>query len=323
MKRSALFLLFAYTALAATEEQINKTFQIAPGGSLVVDVDTGSIDVNTNAAPGGVAVDVWRKVTRKNKDAEERFLRENPVQFLPEGNTLTVRCRTKEKNLWFGGWANRNEAKYTIHVPAQFNARLNTSGGGIEASDLTGSVNANTSGGGLRFTRLRGPLNGGTSGGGIRVEGCEGAIKVNTSGGGIEVTGGGGSLEGETSGGGVTVRNFGGPASVETSGGGMTIENVNGKVKASTSGGPINAVLPAPVPGDVMLSTSGGGVTVKVPGNAVFDIDAETFGGGVSCDLPVTVQGKIENSRLKGVVNGGGPAVVLRSSGGPIHIKKL
>ena len=322
MKLSALLLLFGCAALAATEEQINKTCQIASGGSLVVDVDAGSIDVNTNAAPGEVAVDVWRKTTRKSKEAEERFLRENPVQFLPEGNTLTVRCRTRERNLWFGGWANRNEAKYTIHVPAQFNARLNSAGGRIEVSGLAGSVNANTSGGELRFTRLRGPLNGGTSGG-IRVEGCDGAIKVDTSGGGIEVTGGGGSLEGETSGGGVTVRNFGGPVSVETSGGAMTIENVNGKVKASTSGGPIDAVLPSPIPGDVTLSTSGGGVTVKVPGNAVFDLDAETFGGGVRCDLPVTVQGKIENGRLKGSVNGGGPAVVLRSSGGPIHIKKL
>ncbi len=69
--------------------------------------------------------------------------------------------------------------------------------------------------------------------------------------------------------------------------------------------------------------TSGGGVTVKVPGNAVFDLDAKTFDGGVRCDLPVTVQGRIENGRLKGAVNGGGPAVVLRSGGGPIHIKKM
>ena len=94
-------------------------------------------------------------------------------------------------------------------------------------------------------------------------------------------------------------------------------------MKASTSGGPIDAVLPSPIPGDVTLSTSGGGVTVKVPGNAVFDLDAKTFGGGVRCDLPVTVQGKIEHGQLKGAVNGGGPAVVLRSSGGPIHVKKL
>ena len=323
MKLTALLLLASCVACAATEENFNKTFQVASGGTLVVDVDFGSIDVSTNAAPAEIAVDVWRKITRKDKDGEEQFLRENPVQFLHEGNTLTVRCRTKEKNRWFSGRGNRNEAKYTVRVPAQFNAKLNTSGGGILVSDLTGEVNADTSGGELRFARLHGPLNGDTSGGGIRVADCEGVIKVDTSGGGIEVMGGGGPLEGKTSGGGVTVKSFGGPVSVKTSGGGVTIENVNGKVIASTSGGPINAVLLSPVPGEVTLSTSGGGVTVKVPGNALFNIDAETSGGRVTCGLPVTVQGKIERGRLKGAVNGGGPAVVLRSSGGGIHIKKL
>jgi DUF4097 and DUF4098 domain-containing protein YvlB len=322
MKLTALLLLVSCAAFAATEENINKTFPASPGGSLVVDVDFGSIDVSTNAASAEIAVDLWRKVTRKNKDDEEQFLRVNPVQFLHDGNTLTVRCRTEEKNRWFSGWGNRNEAKYTIRVPSSFNAKLNTSGGGIEVSDLTGSVNVNTSGGGLRFARLHGPLNGDTSGGGIRVADCEGAIQVKTSGGGIEVIGGGGRLAGETSGGGVAVKSFGGPVSVETSGGGITIENINGKVKASTSGGPINAVLLSPVPGDVTLSTSGGGVTVKVAEQTAFNLDAETSGGGVSCDLPVTIQGKKENHRLKGAVNGGGPAVELRSSGGGIRIKK-
>lgn len=322
MKLSALLLLVSCAAYATTEEQINKTFPATSGGTLIVEVSPGSIEVITNAAPGEVAVDVWRKVTRKTKGAEEKFLRENPVQFLAEGNTLTVRCRGKEHN-WLSGWSNRNEAKYTIHVPAQFNAKLDTSGGGIEVSDLTGSVKADTSGGGLRFSRLQGPLNGATSGGGVRVADCEGTIKVGTSGGGIEVTGGEGSLEGATSGGGVTVRGFGGPASVSTSGGGMTIENVKGKVRASTSGGHIDAVLLAPIPGEVWLSTSGGGVTVKVPESAVFDLDAETSGGGVTCDLPVTVQGRMERDHLKGVVNGGGPVVELRSSGGGIHVKKL
>ena len=43
-------LLFAgCLALSAeTEEQINKRFPVQPGGRLVVDVDFGSIDVNTN-----------------------------------------------------------------------------------------------------------------------------------------------------------------------------------------------------------------------------------------------------------------------------------
>ncbi|MGA3283971.1 MAG: DUF4097 family beta strand repeat-containing protein, partial [Verrucomicrobiota bacterium] len=275
MKLTLLLLaLTSGAALAATEEQTNKTFQVSPGGTLVVDVDFGAIDVSTNSIDA-VAVNVWRKVTRGSAEKEQKFFSENPVVFVQEGNTVTVRSRHRENFHWFNVFRNRNEAKYTIQVPARLNARLNTSGGGIAASDLTGEVKADTSGGGLRFTRLHGPLDGDTSGGGIRVTDCEGPIKIDTSGGGIEVTGGAGSLDGETSGGAITVKTFKGPVSVDTSGGGITIENVAGKVKGDTSGGSIHAVLLSPLPGDVSLSTSGGGVTVKVPAAAAFNLDAE------------------------------------------------
>ena len=316
--------LTSCAALAATEEQTNKTFQVTPGGTLVVDVDFGSIDVSTNSTDA-VTVNVWRKVTRGSAEKEQKFLSENPVVLVQEGNTVTVRSRpkVKEKFHWFGGFGNRNEAKYTILVPAQFNARLNTSGGGIAASNLSGEVKADTSGGGLRFAQLHGPLNGDTSGGGIHVIDCEGLIKIHTSGGGIEVTGGSGSLDGDTSGGAITVKIFKGPVSVQTSGGGITIENVAGKVKGDTSGGSILAVLLSPLPGDVNLFTTGGGVTVTVPANAAFNLDAETSGGGVRCDLPVTVQGMAEHNRIKGPVNGGGPVLKLGTSGGGIHVQKL
>jgi Putative adhesin len=325
MKLTMLVLALSSCAvLAATEEQTNKTFQVTSGGTLVVDVDFGSINVITNSTDA-VVVNVWRKVTRSSVDKEHTFLSENPVVFMQEGNTVTVRCRPtiKEKFHWFGGFENRNEAKYTIQVPVQFNARLNTSGGGITVSNLTGEVKADTSGGGLRFAQIQGPLTGDTSGGGIYVTDCSGPIKIHTSGGGIDVTGGSGSLDGDTSGGAIAVKSFKGPVSVETSGGGITIENVAGQVKGDTSGGSILAVLLSPLPGDVSLSTSGGGVTVKVPADVAFNLDAETSGGGVRCDLPVTVQGKPENDRIKGPVNGGGPVLRLGSSGGGIHVQKL
>jgi hypothetical protein len=289
MKLTLLLLtLTSCAALAATEEQTNKTFQVQPGGKLVVDVDFGSIGVTTNSTDA-VAVSVWRKVTRGSAEEEQKYLSENPVVFVQDGNTVTVQAhsKTKEKFHWFGGLKNRNEAKYTIQVPAQFNARLNTSGGGIAASDVTGEVKADTSGGGLQFARLHGPLNGDTSGGSIHMTDCEGPIKIDTSGGGI------------------------------------TIENVAGKIKGDTSGGSIHAVLLSPVPGDVSLETSGGGITVKVPADAAFKLDAEASGGGVHCDLPVTVQGKREHDELKGTVNGGGPVVHLETSGGGVHVEKL
>jgi DUF4097 and DUF4098 domain-containing protein YvlB len=319
-----LLTLTSCAALAATEEQTNKTFQVSPGGRLVVDVDFGSIDVTTNSTDA-VTVNAWRKVTRGSAEEEQKFLSENPIIFVQDGNTVTVRAhsKVKEKFHWFGGLKNRNEGKYIIQVPAQFNAQLNTSGGGIAASDVTGEVKADTSGGGLQFARLHGPLNGDTSGGSIRVTDCEGPIKIDTSGGGIDVTGGSGTLNGDTSGGSITVKNFKGPASVDTSGGGITIENVRGMVKGDTSGGSIHAVLLSPLPGDVSLETSGGGVTVQVPVNAAFNLDAEATGGGVHCDLPVTVQGKRERDELKGPVNGGGPVVHLETSGGGVHVEKL
>ncbi len=323
----SIILVLALTtcmAFAATEEQTNKTFQVASGGRVVVDVDFGSIDVTTNSSDA-VAVQVWRKVTRTSAEKEQEYLSANPVTFVQEGNTVTIRSRSKvkEKFHWFGGSKNRNEAKYTIQVPVQFNAKLGTSGGGITASNLTGEVKAETSGGGLRFVRLNGPLDGDTSGGSIHVVDCEGSIKINTSGGSIQVNGGAGSLNGGTSGGDIDVKIFRGPVSVETSGGGITIENVAGSVKGETSGGAILAFLPAPLPGDVILSTSGGGIKVKIPAGAAFNLAAETSGGGVRCDLPVNVSGKPKSDEIKGTVNGGGPLLKLETSGGGIRVQKL
>ncbi len=310
------------TALAETEEQINKRFPVQPGGKLVVDVDFGSIDISTNAT-SEVTVDIVRKVSRRNKASEEEFLRERPVTFSQDGNTLTIQSRAKSKISWSWRGSQRTEGKYTITVPAQFNPKLKTSGGGITVNGLTGETKADTSGGGLKFTRLHGPLDGATSGGGVHVTDCEGTLKVHTSGGGIEVSGGGGSLTGDTSGGSVTVKEFRGPIQVESSGGGITIENVAGKVEGSTSGGSISARFSAPLSHEVKLGTSGGGVTVQVAGSSAFDLDAATSGGGVSSDLPVTVTGKIARDHLKGPVNGGGKPVVLRTSGGSIHVRKL
>lgn len=313
-------------AFAATEEQINTNFNVPPGGKLVVDVDFGSVTVTTNKA-SGVTVDVWRKVERKNKTEEQKFLRKYPVHFTHDSTTVTVQAyhRGNDGWSWWWPWSRRyhNSAKYTVRVPATFNVQLKTAGGGISVSDITGSTITYTSGGGLTFARLHGPLDGKTSGGGIRASDCNGKLTIRTSGGGIQVTGGSGALDGHTSGGSVAVKGFHGDVHVGTSGGGITVENVIGEVKGFTSGGGIAAELPSPLLHAVDLSTSGGGVTVRVPANDAFDLDAASLGGGVNSELPVTVTGRIKYGRLKGTVNGGGKIVRLHTSGGSIRIEKL
>lgn len=51
------------------------------------------------------------------------------------------------------------------------------------------------------------------------------------------------------------------------------------------------------------------------------DLDARSSGGGVHSDVPITVQGAQDNDMLRGRINGGGPKLVLRSSGGGIRVR--
>ena len=323
MKLSPILLLVTcLAARAETEEQLSKRFVVQPGGKLVVDVDFGSITVNTNAT-SEVIVDVVRKVTRATKEDEEAYLTDRPVTFSQDGNAVTISSQGKSKGTGTSRGRQRTEGKYTITVPAQFSAQLKTAGGAVTVNDLTGDVSANTSGGGLQFARLHGPLDGGTSGGAIRVADCEGAQQVKTSGGGIDVSGGTGSFEGKTSGGAITVKDFRGGVQIKSNGGGITVENVAGKIEGSTSGGAITARFASPLSEEVKLATSGGGVTLRVPENSAFDLDASASGGGVKSDLTVNTTDKPSSNRLKGSVNGGGKPVVLHTSGGGIRVQKL
>jgi hypothetical protein len=326
MKLSSILLLATgLAACAETEERISKQFTVQPGGTLVVDVDFGSLDVKTHDT-GEVVVDVVRKITRPTKAEEEEFLADRPVTFTPDGNTLTIESHAATRNKGPSTGKQRTEGKYTITVPAKFSAQLKTAGGAIAVSDLAGEVKAGTTGGGLKFARVHGPLDGKTAAGAIQVVDCEGEQQVKTSGGGIEVSGGSGSFDGKTSGGLVLVKNFKGSVQVKSTGGGITVENVAGKVDGKTAGGAIAARFASPPSDEVSLATSGGGVTLQVAENAAFDLDAATAGGNVSSELSVDSGDdgkKPMRNRLKGPVNGGGKPVVLRSGGGSIQVRKL
>jgi len=319
-----LWVVGASVALATTEEQTNRRFAVQPGGTLVVEVDFGSIKVSTNAT-SEVVVDVWRKVKRRKKAAEEAFLKENPVESAQDGTTVTVRSHrehgSNRSSIWSG--PNESDARYTITVPEQFTGKLHTGGGSVTVIDLAGEVKAHTGGGALSLTRVHGALTGHTGGGEIQATDCEGEIKLDTGGGGVHVSGGSGSLELRTGGGGVSAKNFDGPARLDTGGGDLAVERVTGEVNGNSGGGSIHAVLLSEVAGDVRLSTGGGGIVVSIPTTAAFALDAKTSGGNVSTELPVTVVGKMEEGRLEGTVKGGGKSVVLRSGGGNIHLKKL
>ncbi len=288
----------------AAEEFLNQTYAVAPGGKLTVESDLGSIDVRADAGNEvriqvRIHKDGWS--SRKIKSFMEHF----DVDFSKTGNDVTVRAEDQERHTgWFSGSRNP-DIQFTISVPKVFSVNLATSGGSIRVGDLEGSAVCETSGGSLHFGNIKGPVDGHTSGGSIQVAGCTGALDVETSGGGITV----GSTQGD-------VR-------ARTSGGSIDISETYGSVQAETSGGSISAKFGKNPLNDCVLETSGGGISVQGPADLHVDLDAETSGGRVSTDFPVTLTGEIDPQHLVAGINGGGPRLFLRTSGGGIRVQKL
>jgi hypothetical protein len=69
------------------------------------------------------------------------------------------------------------------------------------------------------------------------------------------------------------------------------------------------------------LTTSGGSVTAYLANDIAVDLDASTSGGRVKSDFMVV--GKIKKTSIKGTINGGGPDLKLKTSGGSVRIKTL
>lgn len=283
---------------------VEKTFAVQPGGDFSGLTQGGDIKVTSGdvAEVHVVAKQTFRADSEKEADA---IAAEMSFRLEQQGNTVVAESRYEKKAVnWFGSWPPVS-VSYTVTVPREFNLDLRTSGGDIEVGSVKGTVKARTSGGDLRFAKIDGAVDGHTSGGNVRLE--EGTAKANL----------------HTSGGDIFVGRAGGPTSVTTSGGNIKLESVEELISASTSGGDIRATITGPIKQDTELHTSGGQVVVHVKKGTGFKLDASTSGGDVDAEgLTLTIEkGGMGKSRLAGSVNGGGPRLKLRSSGGDIKVR--
>jgi len=307
----------AVSALATSQEIIQRHLDATPGGKLVVDVGFGTVEVTGGGDDKAVAINARRFVDISDKAREKEFVEASPITISNENNVITIRARTNRQWLW-NDTHTRMEAHYSVQVPKNFNADLHTGGGAIAVTEMSGQLHANTAGGQLKFTRVHGPTDAETSGGAVKLTDCEGTLKIHSSGGKIESAGGKGSLDAQTAGGQIAVRDFAGEVDIESSGGQLNLSDIAGPLKASTAGGGINAVLSSVT--DVKLETNAGAITVAVPPQGGFSVDAQSSIGGVKSDLPVNAE-RNSRERLVGSLNGGGKELFLRTGAGSISIK--
>lgn len=312
----SLTLLFAVGGLwASPPESLIQTFEVAPAGLLKIRAERGSIEV---VSGGNDQVQV--EIVPKGWDLDD-LQKDFRITFDQKGNDVIVDIESKGT---LTKWFNFGGKSFEVHatVPYEFDVDLATSGGHVSVADLKGDVKTTSSGGSLSFGQIEGPVWGRTSGGGIQLKECIGDVDVETSGGGIKIGEVDGTVKAHTSGGSISIESAVGAAFLGTSGGGIRIKNVAGQLEAKTSGGSIEAGLTEQPEADCLLDTSGGSITVTLARNLRFNVDAKTSGGQVQTDLPLTARGTLGKDRIEGELNGGGPKLVLRTSGGDIDIRR-
>lgn len=321
------------------EDHGQKSFNVHPGGTINFDSEYGSVTVKTGDV-GTATIQLDRKVEASTAQEARKILDDLEIDASQDGDT--VRYRARFKNGW-GEWQsegdgerslcrdhhclayarNLRQISFTITVPRQFNLDLSTEGGHMEIGDIEGKVHAETSGGHVSLANITGPVNVRTAGGHIDLAGAKGKVELQTAGGHIHC----GDVEGDviahTAGGGINLGKIKGKVEAKTAGGSIEIEGAEDAVQAQTSGGSIRAKITGQPNGDSDFETVGGAVTLYLPAEIRANLDARgsRYSGRIHSDFPVTMETS-SDGEIKGTINGGGPAIVIRDRVGSINIHR-
>lgn len=298
---------FAGTANAA---DVQRSFSVEQGDLVVVDVERAEITITS-----------WNQ---SQVDFFAERIDQIVFEFDQQDGVVTIRGRYEGRDGWFDWFSSEPHAKIRLKVPYRQDLNIGTRGGDIELDRLQGEFTAHTSGGDIEAEDVDGPVDAKTSGGTIKVENARESVSATTSGGSIRLNTVVGEVVAKTSGGSIRIGEVGAAVVAKTSGGSIEVESAKGAVQARTSGGSIEVGFVGQPDGGSELRTSGGNVTVYLLDHLKANLSASTSGGQVSSDFPeATPDNASGRGRLRHALNGGGPDMVVKTSGGSVRIRRV
>src|SRR5688572_21998105 len=186
-----LFTLFTSSTLYAQKDgelYLTKPLSKEAVTSVLARTSGGNILV-AGVSGGEARIEVYISSNNNNKitkeEIKERLDKDYKMTVEVTGNKLTAIAEPEGS---FKDWKHALNISFKIYVPSNVSTDLNTSGGGIDLKDLSGTHTFSTSGGGLDLNRVSGKIRGKTSGGGITVKDSKDDITLSTSGGAIHAS---------------------------------------------------------------------------------------------------------------------------------------
>lgn len=292
-----LLLVLSATAKTGVDDPYRvDEFRISTPGDLEVQTSGGHITVEASES-NRIRVEMYARRNGRELTPSDTDLDNFDIEIEQSGNK--VRAIAKRRGNGWNWGRNSISISFVVYTPREMTTDLRTSGGHITATGLDGTQRLSTSGGHLEMINLKGTVNARTSGGHINIRDFAGQMNARTSGGHIDVDRSEGTLD------------------LRTSGGHISLNDLSGTVEASTSGGSIDARLSG-IEQFASLRTSGGSVNVTVPDGIGLTLDLK--GSRVSTELK-NFSGEVERDEVEGTINGGGPKLTARTSGGTVRVK--
>ena len=309
-------------------QDIKGNFHVKPGGTLTIDSEIGTINVQT-ADKNEVEAVVTREVEGKLDSIAQKALTDFEVTFEQNNSDIRVEGKFKRDRHYWMKNGHPLRFHFQVTVPSQSNVNLKTaSAGAIHVDNLDGTVRAETSIGNIHLGEIQGAVWGKTGGPGkITLKGCRSDVNVESGIGDIDL----GSITGKT------IAKTGGPGKirlkecrsdvdVESGIGDIALDSVTGKVIAKT-GGPGKIRLKGCQSdidvesgiGDIALDSVTGKVIAKTGGPGKIrlkgcqsDIDVESGIGDIEL---ISITGKV-------IAKTGGPGkVVLKDCASDVDVE--
>jgi hypothetical protein len=304
-----VFLAFALPARAVIDRIVEKTFELTPDAVVRADTFSGGIIVK-NSADGLLRVIVRQTVEATDERAASALLEKLSLSLdaTPQSGaakTVTLRLRPRHAVRW--SWQNWSPAALALEleVPAGRRLELRTSEGAITVGPWRGQLAAETEAGAIFIGEFDGTISARSQRGDVAVTACSGKLTLAADAGNV--------LVGRTH----------ARAELRATDGVVEVQSARGAVFAKGDRSDVKIGFVHPVTEESALSADGGDVTATFDPRSAVTIQAKAsrFGDVRARDLELKARlGRLGGSSLIGTINGGGPVIRLRASGGNVRL---
>ena len=281
------FLLIA-AALPRERDVIKKEFDVEPGGTLIMDLDHGSVEIESTDQDK-VLITMERVATAQDRRQAQELLKNNHRYTFEKlrDNSVHIESRVERARRVNLRKQNHIKIRFTIRVPEEFNVDFNNGGGNLTIVDIAG--------------RVRGHLGAGN----ITLEDVSGVAELTSGAGNIDVEGD--DLE---------------RVEIKTGAGNVTLRGINGAVDANSGAGNMYVEIDEQPMGDSRLRTGAGNLTVVLDDDVSVDVTGKAALGNVTCDFPVEISKSLLSKSFSGSVNGGGVILEMHAGVGNVTLKR-